>query len=59
MVAPETGEAPSVGHPDRSPDGRRIVHVTGDGPSVVDAADGRKRQVLTSPPVIPTDRLSE
>ncbi|OIJ89784.1 PD40 domain-containing protein [Streptomyces colonosanans] len=46
-VQPETGEAPSVGHPDWSPDGKRIVYDSPHGLEWVNS-DGTGHEVLAN-----------
>ncbi|WP_327189886.1 hypothetical protein [Streptomyces xinghaiensis] len=46
-IRPETGEAPYVGHPDWSPDGRRIVYHSPRGMEWVNT-DGTGQEVLTT-----------
>ncbi|MFD9808040.1 TolB family protein [[Kitasatospora] papulosa] len=46
-IAPETGEAPYVGHPDWSPDGRRIVYSSPRGLEWI-RSDGTGQEVLTT-----------
>jgi TolB protein len=45
-IAPETGEAPYVGHPDWSPDGRRLVYDSPRGLEWINT-DGTGQEVLT------------
>ncbi|MDO0939080.1 DPP IV N-terminal domain-containing protein [Streptomyces sp. DG2A-72] len=46
-IAPETNEAPSVGHPDWSPDGKRIVYDSPRGMEWINS-DGTGQEVLTT-----------
>jgi TolB protein len=46
-VAPETGEAPYVGHPDWSPDGKRVVYDSPRGLEWI-KSDGTGQEVLTA-----------
>ncbi|WP_069171536.1 DPP IV N-terminal domain-containing protein [Streptomyces griseus] len=46
-IAPETGEAPYVGHPDWSPDGKRVVYDSPRGMEWINS-DGTGQEVLTA-----------